>query len=460
MPYTYSRPTSVSFTGKGLLGYSLGPLNQKDLEIYYIEVEKGHDTFMVSKKITRTYYVFSGSGHFTIDNKRYPVGAGVLVEVPPKVEYSYSGKMTLLCLSIPRWFSGNDIFTKWNPDVFGYDSPCVADDVSWSRRLVRVRIFGRSPINAYLRLNRWLWNKAPASILSLSPIRSYGRVLHRLVCAQGRREQFCHTFFLRNRPELELIRRLVERKKTGETLSVTVLGCSTGAEAYSVAWRIRSARPDLRLVLHAVDVSKPAVEFAKRGVYSLTASQLTSTAIFERMTAAEMDEFFDRDGEVMTVKSWIREGINWQVGDAGDSETLDLLGPQDVVVANNFLCHMEASEAERCLRNIARSVRPDGYLFVSGIDLDIRARVACDLGWKPLQDLLEEIHEGDPSVRSVWPWNYSGLEPFNKRRRDWKIRYAAAFQLASDRTEDGRGSEIIERAFNNEKVEKAGRLEL
>ena len=65
MTYTYSLPASMSFTGKGLLGYSFGPLNQKDLEIYYIEVEKGHDTFMVSKRITRTYYVRSGNGYGT-----------------------------------------------------------------------------------------------------------------------------------------------------------------------------------------------------------------------------------------------------------------------------------------------------------------------------------------------------------------------------------------------------------
>jgi SAM-dependent methyltransferase len=266
-------------------------------------------------------------------------------------------------------------------------------------------------------------------------MRSYGDVLHRLACAYGRREQAFSTFFLRNRPELELIRRLADRKKIGETLRVTVLGCSTGAEAYSVAWRIRSARPDLRLILHAVDISEPATEFAKRGVYSLTTPQLTKTVIFERMTATEMAELFERDGDVMTVKAWVREGMNWQVGDVRDPETVDLLGPQDLVLANNFLCHMEPSEAERCLRNIAQLVRPHGYLFVSGIDLDIRARVACDLGWKPLEDLLEEIHEGDSCMRSLWPCNYGSLEPLNKRRRDWKIRYAAGFELASNRDE-------------------------
>src|SRR5262249_33273783 len=156
------------------------------------------------------------------------------------------------------------------------------------------------------------------------------------------------------RPELELIRRLVDRKKMGETLSVTVLGCGTGAETYSIAWKIRSARPDLRLVLNAVDVSKPAVEFAKRGVYSLKASEWNCPGVFKCMTAAEKNEFFDRDSEIMTVKPWIRENINWQVEDTGYSAAPELLGPHDVVVANNFLCHMEASQADRCLRNIAR----------------------------------------------------------------------------------------------------------
>ena len=81
------------------------------------------------------------------------------------------------------------------------------------------------------------------------------------------------------------------------------------------------------------------------------------------------------------------------------------------------------------MRNIAHLVGPRGYLFVSGIDLDIRTKVADELGWIPVQELLEEIHEGDPRMGVNWPFNYSGLEPLNRRRRDWRVRYAAAFQL-------------------------------
>ncbi len=65
MSYVYSPPTAASFTGKGLVGYSFGPLRQEDMEVYYIESEKGHDVFVVSKKITRFWYVsLRGRGPF------------------------------------------------------------------------------------------------------------------------------------------------------------------------------------------------------------------------------------------------------------------------------------------------------------------------------------------------------------------------------------------------------------
>jgi len=422
MRYIHLLPTLPSFDGKGLFGYTFGPLQQRDLEIYYIEVEKGHDTFMVSKRITRIYYVLDGNGYFTIGDRRHDVSRGTLVEVPPKVEYSYSGEMKLIAVSNPRWFSGNDRYTKWNPDVVHGDFPFVTNGGAW-------KILGKSPINVYLGLNRRLWRKLPPSLCTLGPVRSYGDLLHTLARRHGVRAQAPSTFFLRNRPQLELIQRLIEQRAKNDTLRVAVLGCSIGVEAYSVAWIIRSARPDLKLMLHALDISKWAVEFGKCGRYSLVASQSTDSDIFQRMTEREIMELFDRDGDVVAVKSWIKQGINWQVGDVAESETLDALGPQDIVIANNFLCHMYPSMAEKCLRNIARLVRPHGYLFVSGIDLDIRTKVADDLGWRPMQELLEEIHEGDPCMKAVWPWHYAGLEPLNKKRGDWKRRYAAAFQI-------------------------------
>ena len=138
---------------------------------------------------------------------------------------------------------------------------------------------------------------------------------------------------------------------------------------------------------------------------------------------------FDWEGKQAKIKSWLRQGIIWKLGDAADPELINVLGFQDIVVASNFLCHMAPVDAEKCLRNIARLVGAGGHLFVSGVDLDVRTKVALDLGWKPMPGLIAEIHDGDPCVRADWPWQWWGLEPLDQRRPDWQIRYAAVFQV-------------------------------
>lgn len=427
MPYIHTLQEAPSFSGIGLEGHNFGPL-QKNIDIFLVESTRGHDTFMYSKNISRVYYVISGAGHFTIDNNRYDVRAGMLVEVPPQLEFTYSGEMTLIGFAQPRWYRGCDVHTRWNPDVTSRDPSSLPDREPWLERLIRATIAGKSPARAFLRLNRQIWNRLPKHISELRLVHSYGECVHAFSRKTVRAQAF-NTYFLRNRPILELIRRFLESKNRGEQLQVAVLGCSFGAEVYSIAWRILTARPDLKLVLSAMDISSHAVEFAKRGVYKLNSSESIVRTIFDRMTAAEKEDFFCADKESAAVKPWIKEPIRWCIGDAGDPSLVDELGQQDLVVANNFLCHMRSSEAESCLRNIGRLVKPNGHIVISGIDLDVRTKVAHDLSWTPMEELIEEIHEGDPVMREHWPWSYGGLEPLDKKKKDWRIRYSTAFRV-------------------------------
>jgi chemotaxis protein methyltransferase CheR len=297
-------------------------------------------------------------------------------------------------------------------------------------KAARLQVLGNSPANFYLRLNKQVWERLPSRMRNLYLVRSYGAWLHTLVCVRARRQQFFGTFFLRNRPALELMRRLADRRSAGATLTTAVLGCSIGAEVYSILWTIRSARPDLKLHMNAVDISQEILSFAKKGIYAPNICRLINPTILERLTESEKAEMFDWDGDQAKVKSWLREGITWQLGDAADPQLINTLGPQDMVIASNFLCHMAPADAEKCLRNIVRLVSPGGYLFVSGIDLDVRTKVALDLSWEPVPELMAEIHNGDPSVRADWPWEWWGLEPLNRRKQDWQIRYAAVFRIA------------------------------
>ncbi len=280
-----------------------------------------------------------------------------------------------------------------------------------------------------MRIHRAVWKRLPAVVRDGRIGRWYGGVLHDLVCRHANRRQYYGTFFLRNRPQLEQIRRLVDARPARSSLRLAVLGCSSGAEVYSVIWTIRSARPDLDLQVQAVDISPEILEVARRGVYTDANSELEGRSLFERMTEAERQSVFCWDGARGTVKDGLRQGITWHLGDAGDLALVTKLGPQDIVLASNFLCHMDPPAAERCLRNIARLVTPGGHLFVLGVDLDVRARLARELGWEPLPELLREMHDGDPSVRNDWPWNWWGLEPLDERRSDWRLRYAIAFRV-------------------------------
>jgi chemotaxis methyl-accepting protein methylase len=280
-----------------------------------------------------------------------------------------------------------------------------------------------------MAVNEWAWPLLPASLKRTRLMVAYGTLLHSLVELRAFRLQAHGTFFLRNRPELELLVRISKARTQGASLRMAVIGCSNGAEVYSILWAIRSARPGLNVIVQAVDISSEILEIARQGRYSVERSGLVDSQMFERLTDGEINAMFDREDDHLRIKSWLQEGIDWRAADAGDPEIVTRLGVQDIVIANRFLCHMESQDAERCLRNIATLVAHGGYLFASGVDLDVRSRVARDLQWTPVRELLEEIHDGDPSLRAGWPWQYWGLEPFDARRPDWSLRYASVFQI-------------------------------
>ncbi|MFA7302235.1 MAG: hypothetical protein WC030_00605 [Candidatus Paceibacterota bacterium] len=114
--YLRKRPSGPTFSQKGLAGYQL-PILDSSFEAYEVYVEQGHDNYIVSKRITHTYFVIEGSGIFNIDGEKIEVEKEDLIEVPPQVEYTYTGKMRLLLFMTPPWFEGNEIVTKPNPDV-------------------------------------------------------------------------------------------------------------------------------------------------------------------------------------------------------------------------------------------------------------------------------------------------------------------------------------------------------
>lgn len=322
----------------------------------------------------------------------------------------------------------------------------TAEPSLWSR-------FTRWFFDRDIELNSAIWNRLPAQVAESDFGRRMGRNIQRRVQRVVQRQQSTATYFLRNRPELELMCRLLDEHALGPRLDIAVLGCSKGAEVYSIVSYLRRSKPNLDLHIDAIDIDRDVVEFARRGVYSVlfgaaacagpSANGLSAAEIaartyrdqpsspFERMTESEFREMFETTGNQAQIRPHLRESITWHVLDASAPGLLNRIGLQDIVFANRFLCHMAPADAENCLMNAMTLVKPGGFLFVSGIDLDVRAKTARKMGWVPIISSIKEIHEGDPSILAGWPLSYWGLEPFDVNRPDWAYRYASVFQSSA-----------------------------
>ena len=281
------------------------------------------------------------------------------------------------------------------------------------------------------------WERLPVKWRESAALIAAGSWVHRVSCRFSQREQSESTWFLRNEALLLTIRDLVmERFKRDEQIRLCVVGCSTGAEMYSILCVWRKACPNLNVVPIGIDISEPAVSKAEAARYTRGDSEIVRGFLRSEpkpLPEESIAELFETSGNELRVKDWIRRGANFQVADARDPELARKLGFQDVVVANNFLVHMKPPAATACLWNVIRLVRPGGILVCRGVDLDVRERAVRDFGLTPVILRIEEIHDSELNIdaRRYWPWRYFGLEPLNKKRKDWMERYASIFRVPS-----------------------------
>jgi hypothetical protein len=265
------------------------------------------------------------------------------------------------------------------------------------------------------------WNGLPPLVRSWKPTQNLGRRIHRRALRVQPRGGGCFTRFFRNLPQLELVRDFVLSRPPGTPVRIVSLGCSTGAELYSILWLIRTARPSQEVQALGIDTEEECIQAASRGVYPFRVIEVAA------ISETSHERLFTRVGKTFVVQDWIKRSASWVVGDACAPDLAARFGTYDVVLANNFLFQMTPERSESCLRNLTQLVAPDGYLVVSGVDLDLRSRILGELGLTPVTTRCEEVHAAE-DVHAAWPLRFWGLEPIDRTRPDWPARYATIFR--------------------------------
>jgi SAM-dependent methyltransferase len=266
-------------------------------------------------------------------------------------------------------------------------------------------------------------NKLNQRLFSLAPSRWLGRYIYDWQRRNQSRAQSTTTKFFRNLRQLAALEGpLSDLTKTG-ALSVLVVGCSYGCEAYSLAGFLALRFPQLDWRIVGVDIARDAIAIAKAARY--TAEYGLGSARDDLAKRLEA-RIFSRSGEEWVVVTDIRERVSFAYGDVLSAE-FGQFKNYDLVLGQNFMIHMNKALAETAVAALAAAARPGGVLFLGGMDLETKAGLLAPHQLVPVDWNVEAIHEEDDMRRSAWPWHYWSLEPINRRDRDYLARYSTIF---------------------------------
>jgi len=262
---------------------------------------------------------------------------------------------------------------------------------------------------------------------ALRETKIWRRLRHRMSLWVDPRTNSHFTGFLRLPTQFDVLVGTVMSKlasrRPGAPLSVAVLGCSNGAEAFTIASAIVRHHPEVAFRIQGYDIDGAIIEKARSASY--TADEIYNNKI---ITEDFVDFTFEPSSGEYRVKPSVAERARFAVGDVLDPRLAEQTGPCDVVFAQNFLFHLKRPMARAALDNIVRLMQSGSFLFVDGVDLDLRTAAVRKHGLMPVLDGIQQIHEEARRARAIgWPNEYWGLEPFLTTRRDWQTRYATIF---------------------------------
>ena len=93
-------------------GYYLNVMRQ-DVGVDYIEMESGHQFYQKEAKSIHIYYVLDGKGVVCINEHKYGIEQGDIIEIPINTEFAFKGKLKMIEIMNPPF----DINTHTNTRI-------------------------------------------------------------------------------------------------------------------------------------------------------------------------------------------------------------------------------------------------------------------------------------------------------------------------------------------------------
>lgn len=175
------------------------------------------------------------------------------------------------------------------------------------------------------------------------------------------------TSFFRDPRAFDLLREavlpeVIRRRGATCTLDIWCAAASSGQEPYSIAIVLREHFPDLdrwgtRLL--ATDISSAMIRRCREGKY-------TDAEVGRGLPTALLERHFIREADGWRVREDLRRSL--ALAELNLAGSWPPLPPMDVVFLRNVLIYFDVTTKRRILDRIRDLIRPDGYLFLGGVE--------------------------------------------------------------------------------------------
>jgi chemotaxis protein methyltransferase CheR len=138
---------------------------------------------------------------------------------------------------------------------------------------------------------------------------------------------------------------------------------SSGQEAYSLAILLQeNLPPGWTYEIMGTDISTEMVKRAETAEYS-------QVEINRGLPASQLVQYFERAGAHWRITSALRRNVSFRLMNL--TAPLPAMQPFDVIFLRNVLIYFDVAVKRTVLQNVARLLRPDGWLFLGAAETTI-----------------------------------------------------------------------------------------
>jgi chemotaxis protein methyltransferase CheR len=156
---------------------------------------------------------------------------------------------------------------------------------------------------------------------------------------------------------------LVKSRASTRKLRVWSAASSSGQEAYSLAITLQECLPTgWSYEIMGSDISTEMVKRAETAEYS-------QVEVNRGLPASQLVQYFERAGAHWRVTPALRRNVSFRLMNL--TTPLPAMPPFDLIFLRNVLIYFDVATKKSVLRNVARLLRPDGWLFLGAAETTI-----------------------------------------------------------------------------------------